>query len=402
MISRAGHDVRGAPAASLALLALMACADPTPPPGLALGDATSWPATEPATATVRIHYPNGRVPIAVRSEGIDEVPCRPEREEGVCTASITELPIGEKTLAFRPYLGEQPARGARYLVERGETIDIYPHFIATEGELRTLIPDFHSEILEAEEPGNQRIIYAYLPASYGENPLASYPVVYMHDGRNLFDAASSISGIEWEVDETVERAWEETGAIDEVIVIGIDQLVTIDGALQNRRRGEYNPTTTTITLPPIGDLYAEMVATELKPAIDALLRTRPGREHTATLGSSMGGWISSWIAYRYPELFGLCAALSTADQIGTEWLAQRIAVPAPGPRLQRIYLDGGTTEPGGGLAAVLFADVYRSLGYVDGADLMLFHELGGLHAEGDWARRLPVALAFLFPARRTP
>jgi len=316
MISRAGHDVRGAPAASLALLALMACADPTPPPGLALGDATSWPATEPATATVRIHYPNGRVPIAVRSEGIDEVPCRPEREEGVCTASITELPIGEKTLAFRPYLGEQPARGARYLVERGETIDIYPHFIATEGELRTLIPDFHSEILEAEEPGNQRIIYAYLPASYGENPLASYPVVYMHDGRNLFDAASSISGIEWEVDETVERAWEETGAIDEVIVIG--------------------------------------------------------------------------------------AALSTADQIGTEWLAQRIAVPAPGPRLQRIYLDGGTTEPGGGLAAVLFADVYRSLGYVDGADLMLFHELGGLHAEGDWARRLPVALAFLFPARRTP
>lgn len=377
------------------------CAE-APPQGLDLGDATAWPAppTEAATATIRIHYPGAASgELTLQHEGASApLPCvGRDRELDVCEVALTRFPTGEKTVAVRPYLGEAPARGPRYLVERDETIEIYPHFVATRGELITLIPDFHSEVLEPLEPGNQRSIQAYLPASYAENTTARYPVVYMHDGRNLFDAASSITGVEWEVDEAAELAWEQTGAFAELIVIAIDQYVTVDGVLQNRRQGEYNPTPTTLSWPQAGEEYAAMVATELKPEVDALLRTLPGREHTATLGSSLGGTISTWITHRYPEVFGRCAALSTASAVDLRWLASEVRAGSDGPRLSQIYLDAGSGE---GEVFKPLAIAYRELDYVDGINLTTSYELGGGHTERDWARRLPSALGALFPSRR--
>lgn len=388
----------------LTWLLALGCVEP-PPPGLDLGDATAWPvpSNEAATATVRIHYPAAASEqLSLRYDAADmPVPCvSNDRVPDVCEATLTTFPRDEKTVAVRPYLDETPARGPQYLVERDETVDIYPHFVATRGELRTLIPDFHSDALEALEPGNQRIIQAYLPASYAENTAAHYPVVYMHDGRNLFDAASSITGVEWEVDETLEHAWEETGAFAELIVIGIDQYVTIDGVAQNRRQGEYNPTPDTLAWPQAGDEYAAMVATELKPEVDALLRTLPEREHTATLGSSLGATIATWIAHRHPDVFGRCAALSMASGIDYGWLAATIESGSiDQPRLLAVYLDIGTREVD---VVAHLAPAYRALGYVDGVELMTLHELGGLHTESDWARRLPIALASLFPSRRIP
>lgn len=370
---------------------------------LDLGDATSTApsAWEPATAKVTVHYPRGDKPIALLLAGLASlISCTPSSATA-CTADLTEFPSGNKTVAFVPSLDGTPARGPRYLVARGESLDVYPHFTTTQGGLRTLFPAFHSTVLEAAEPSNQRVIYAYLPASYDENTTKRYPVVYMHDGRNLFSAMTSISGIEWQVDETAEAAWEGTGAFEEFIAIGIDQFVTVSGSLQNRRRGEYNPTPTDLGLPKCADEYAQMVATELKPAVDGMLRTLPEREHTFSLGSSLGAGISTWITLKYPSVFGGYAALSMASAFDYAWLAGQVtAQSTPSGKLGKVYFDLGTSE---GLDTITpFAIAYRGLGYTDGLDLLTLYELGGLHTESAWARRLPAALAYLLPARRLP
>lgn len=377
--------------------------EPSPePPGDALEDATAVlsPDTEPATAQITIHYPTLQG-LSVRGDGPLEadvacVPVKTQTSSPACEVAISAFPAGRKTLAFRPYLNGEPARGARYVVSRGESVDIYPHFVREHGELRTLIADFHSSVLEPIEPDNQRVIYAYLPPSYGEDPERRYPVVYMHDGRNLFDAELSITGIEWQVDESADEAWSRTGAFAEVIIIGIDQYVTVSGALRNMRQREYNPTPTALPGgPPAGEEYARMVATELKPKVDELLRTKPGREHTATIGSSIGGAISTWITHKYPEVFGRYASLSPATGIDYPWILSQLT--ASGPKLLAVYVDAGTREL---LQLLPFLQAYRRLGYVDGVDLGSFIEIGGLHREEDWARRLPAALGFLFPDRR--
>jgi predicted alpha/beta superfamily hydrolase len=370
---------------------------PTPP---SLGDATSRPPTEAesATATVRLHYPKA-AGITLRGDDLlaGEIACAPDPTNAdTCTFTIEKFPRGQKSVAVRPYRGGAGARGARWIVTRGETIDLYPHFTSERGELKTLIPAFHSAVLNTAEPDNERLIYAYLPASYGENPTARYPVVYMHDGRNLFEASSSITGAEWQVDESADDAWERTGAFAEAIIIGIDQLVTVSGTLTNQRQREYNPTPTALPVgPPTGNEYATMVATELKPAVDALLRTRPGRESTAVLGSSLGGTISTWIAQQYPQVFARYASMSPATAIDLQWLVGQLTPTSP--KLLAIYFDVGTLE---GDPISQFMQAYRRLGYADGAELQSFVELGGQHSETDWARRLPATLGFLLPDRR--
>ncbi|HEY4177050.1 MAG TPA: alpha/beta hydrolase-fold protein [Kofleriaceae bacterium] len=380
-----------------------------PPP---VDEANGTPELEDATATIRVVYASqaitaGDVAITLRGEGslVTETPCAPV-DATTCEATVTQFPAGERELAFRPYRGGVPARGARYLVARDEKVEIAPHFTQTKGTLRELIPAFHSTVLNEVEPGNTRRIWAYLPASYSENAAKRYPVVYMHDGRNLFDPTLSITGIEWQVDESAERAWEETGEFAEVIVIGIDQFVTVNGTLGNYRQGDYNPTPDQgiLNRPPTGTLYAQAIATELKPTIDGMLRTLPGASTTATLGSSLGATISVWLTHAHPSVFGRAAIMSPASGIGNDWIIDQL-LTAPvltlvAQRLAALYIDAGTSEPM--LVATQYIDAYHTLGYVDGDTMSSLFELNGYHDENAWARRLPIALAALFPGRRIP
>lgn len=384
------------------------------PPPLDVDDATGTPPPEleAATATIRVLYESPLTAvdlgttITLRGEGslATETPC--ERIDAqTCVAQVTAFPAGEREIAFRPYLGGVAARGARYLVGRGETVEVAPHFVRTQSVLNTFSGAYHFAALQGVEPDNARRIWVLYPASYSENIAKRYPVVYMHDGRNLFDAALSITGVEWQVDETADRAWEETGEFAEVIVIGIDQFVTVNGVLGNYRQGEYNPTPDQgiLNRPPSGKLYAQAIATELKPQIDSRLRTLPDREHTATLGSSLGATISAWIAHAYAGAFGRAGLMSPASGIDNDWIigqlqGERIGTGAN--RLKALYIDAGVAE--GTTVAAKYIDAYHALGYVDGVEMSSYIELNGSHLESAWARRLPIALAALFPDRRVP
>ena len=241
-----------------------------------------------------------------------------------------------------------------------------------------VLPGLHSPQL-----GNERDILVYLPPSYAATR-RRYPVLYMHDGQNLFDEATSF-GREWEVDQTLEEASEE-GL--ECIVVGIPNL----GA---SRLDEYSPwIDRKHQKGGRGDAYLEFIVRTLKPIVDRDFRTIPGRESTGIAGSSMGGLISLYALFRHPETFGFAGVMSPAL-----WFAGHAIYPyvksrpfVPG----RIYLDVGTNEGGEELHDVRrMKDLLVRKGYRPGHDLLLVVEMGGAHNEAAWARRLRRELHFL-------
>jgi predicted alpha/beta superfamily hydrolase len=145
----------------------------------------------------------------------------------------------------------------------------------------------------------ERKIWVYLPPNYG-NSSKKFPVLYMHDGQNVFDNKTSYAG-EWEVDETLNRLSKNYGL--NVIVIGID-----NG--NEYRFGEYSPWDNETYGKAEGDTYLEFIVKTLKPAIDKTYRTKTASKNTAIMGSSMGGLISHYAGLKYPEVFGKVGVFS--------------------------------------------------------------------------------------------
>lgn len=250
---------------------------------------------------------------------------------------------------------------------------------------------------------NRRDLLVYLPPSYGRNDQRC-PVIYMHDGQNLFDAATSYAG-EWQVDETLESL--STEGI-EAVVVGIPN---IDAGQPGSRLDEYSPfkgTALRAGRGGRGDLYLAFICETIKPLIDAYFHTLPDRAHTGIMGSSMGGLISLYAFFSRSAVFGCAGVMSPAF-----WFTANDAIYAyvrgaafvPG----RLYMDIGTQELGaippenrGGVTSDLYltdarrmADLLVEKGYRTGRDLLYIEEEGAFHHESAWARRLPDALRFL-------
>ncbi len=145
-----------------------------------------------------------------------------------------------------------------------------------------------------------RRLWVYLPAGY-EKSTQRYPVLYMHDGQNLFDDYTSGYG-EWGVDECLDTLGNKTKR--PCIVVGIDN--------GNRRMNEYNPFDFDKYGKGEGDAYVEFLATTLKHFIDEKYRTLPGKDNTIIAGSSMGGLISYYAMLRRPDVFGKAGIFSPA------------------------------------------------------------------------------------------
>jgi predicted alpha/beta superfamily hydrolase len=221
---------------------------------------------------------------------------------------------------------------------------------------------------------NSRDLLVYLPPSYKETS-KRFPVIYMHDGQNLFDEATSFAG-EWYVDKTMDTLEHEA------IVVGIS-------SISEQRIHEYSPFRMG-RLGGKGDLYLQFILETVKPLIDTDFPTLPYRTHTGIVGSSMGGLISLYGYFRYPQAFGFVGALSPAL-----WFARRSIFPFVGraPFVPgRIYLDAGTGERQG-----VYEDTRQMLRWLldKGYDVRYVEEEGGTHSEEAWARRLPDALRFL-------
>lgn len=240
-----------------------------------------------------------------------------------------------------------------------------------------------------------RSLLVYLPPNY-ETSQRRYPVLYMHDGQNLFDDATSYSG-EWGVDETA-----ETLARDgfEAIIVGIP-----NGGL--KRLDEYGPWfEPDVHLPGIDNGaggraqdYLAFLLETVKPLIDTSFRTRTDRASTGIAGSSMGGLVSLWAAIEAPDTFGFCAAFSSAFWVGEEQIFEYArAHLAPG---LRVYIDCGHQEGAGRRAQREYLDANRRMRDIlkaEGYDLVYIEDRRGKHNEADWRRRFgPVLEWFLNP-----
>ncbi len=240
-----------------------------------------------------------------------------------------------------------------------------------------VIPD-----VESRELGNQRDILVYLPSSYDKSD-KPYPVLYMHDGQNLFDPATSFAG-EWGVDTALARAPRKGRR---AIVVGIP-----NAGIERIR--EYSPFVDARIGGGRGDTYLDWIEQTVKPMIDARYRTMRGPEGTGIGGSSLGGLISLSAFFRAPARYGFAAIISPALWFGDSQIFR--FVESAGYVRGRIYLDVGTREGEGTLAnARQMRDLLLAKGYQRGKDLMWVEDKGGMHNEASWGRRLRRALPFL-------
>ncbi len=227
-----------------------------------------------------------------------------------------------------------------------------------------------------------RDVVVWIPPGYASDTTRRYPVIYLHDGQNIFDEATSAFGTEWGVDEAIDSL-SRAGEIPPVIAVAICN--TPD------RSVEYLPGDT-------AQIYMDFIVGELKPFIDSMYRTLPGPEHTLTCGASAGGAIAFMLVWEHPDVFSKGICMSPAlkvlkyDYVGT--------VAATGERRENIflYMDVG----GIGVDTLLqpgmkeMADLLERKGYRRGTDFVVVVEPSASHDEAAWGRRFPGALLHCF------
>jgi len=190
-------------------------------------------------------------------------------------------------------------------------------------------PDFYSRELK-----NRRDLIIYLPPDYYNNPNLRYPVLYMHDGNNLFDARTSFSGVKWGVDDAADSLITEN-KLQQLIIVGIYN--TPD------RISEYSPFADNERGGGNGDAYLSFIVESVKQFIDEKYRTLTNRENTGIAGSSLGGLISLYASIKFNDIFGLVGAVSPAIY----WSNLRIIDYLKDSKLAypfKIWFDMGTDE----------------------------------------------------------
>lgn len=234
--------------------------------------------------------------------------------------------------------------------------------------------------------GFPRTLRVYLPPGYAQGT-ARYPVVYMFDGQNLFDAATSYAG-EWGVDEALDALARSSGF--EAIVVGLDH----GNAL---RIHELIPYWNVRYLPNAGSAFVSDLVDVVKPFVDANYRTLPGRESTAIVGSSLGGLSADYAIHRHPEVFGKAGVFSPSYWVSDAAFAN--ARNTPLPRDSRVYLFMGGQEGDESVANVarMAAILHAQPGAADSVHLQIEPAAG--HDEAAWKLAFPQAVRWLFEVR---
>ncbi len=249
--------------------------------------------------------------------------------------------------------------------------------------------------------GPARHVEIWLPPGYDSSTTLRYPVLYMHDGQNLFDPRIANTGVDWGVDESVVRL-AQRGAISPVIVVGVWST--------DRRGFEYSPWVD-------ARRYARFLIEELKPRVDREFRTLTGPEHTAAMGSSMGGLLSFYLVTHHPKVFGACGCVSThfplSEAVAAEIFPQLKVSEVPDttpyivrdirgglhvPKGARYWFDYGTES-----LDSAYGPTHQKVrawllkeGLAEGKDFAIREYEGATHNEASWRARLDDPMTFLF------
>jgi predicted alpha/beta superfamily hydrolase len=246
---------------------------------------------------------------------------------------------------------------------------------------------FHSRFLATD-----RDLVIYLPPGYDQDQSRRYPVLYMQDGQNLFDAATSFFvGAERHFDESAERLV-ASQAIKPLIIVGIY-------STELERINDYTPTPAPGTYRGgRADLYGQMLVEEIKPLIDSTYRTLTSRSDTGLGGASLGGLVSVYLGLKYANVFGNLAVSSPACDWDNEMIV-RYVQSFPRKSDQKIFLSVGKGEPERFVASTrALHDALTAKGWKDGRDLSYWEPLVNEHKAGAWRTGVDVLLKFLFPA----
>jgi predicted alpha/beta superfamily hydrolase len=240
---------------------------------------------------------------------------------------------------------------------------------------------------------HDRDVVVWLPPGYEESS-ARYPVIYLHDGQNLFDPATAFGGQHWRAGETA-TALIERGSIAPVILIGIYNT-------GKERISEYTPTHDRRRGGGGAANYGRFIVEELKPLIDNEYRTNADRAHTSIGGSSLGGLVSLYLALAHPAVFGRAAVMSPSvwwDRRAILRDVRRAAALAERPRL---WVDMGTAESRGAGSARRVLEDARLLkagllkaGWTENHDLHYEEVADATHSEQAWGDRFGRVLEWL-------
>jgi len=273
-------------------------------------------------------------------------------------------------------------------------------------------------VLQSKYADPRRVV-VWLPSGYRVHG-PKYAVLYLHDGQNLFDKATAGYGMEWQVDETLDRLIREN-KVRPTVVVGIWNTP--------KRLQEYVPSKAFNGLPPtyrekvralyggdpLSDGYLKFIVLELRPMIDRRFNVKTDRANTVIMGSSMGSLISLYAIDEYPRIFGGAGMMSThwplfmtpdgksvADEeyeVVSSAFERYLAPALPDPRTHKLYFDHGSET----LDAIYkrYQDrvdaVVAGRGYRQGVNWLMRSFPGQKHNEISWASRVDVPLRFLLP-----
>lgn len=328
---------------------------------------------EKCTRRLRIHYSDVRDQLVLRTDmdwSKDILPTTLDRDGSFAEFEVvTGRPFFYAKPCLKTSSGLLWAKGPNLLVvaTRQDTRDIYPFFhSAEEGSILDVIT-LDSKILE-----RQHMLRVYLPAGYDENTCRTFPVMYMQDGRNLFFPQEAFQGQDWGVEGKL-TLLDRMNAIEQMIVVGI---------YSANREQDY--------ISPGYESYGRSVVEEIKPYIDSHFRTRTGPQATGVMGSSLGGVVSFYMGWQWPEVFGNVGCLSTTFTHKDNLVERVFAEPR---RDVRFYIDtgwpGDNYEVGFAMAVAL-----AERGYDYGHDFLYFAFPSAEHSERDWGQRLHIPFQF--------
>ncbi len=261
------------------------------------------------------------------------------------------------------------------------------------------VKDFQSKLIAA------RNIEIWLPPSYSKNENQKFPVLYMHDGQNVFNPNTSYTKIDWGVDEAMTELIKK-GEVNEAIVIGIwntekrfeEYMPQRAAEIYKENNKNYPREADEI----ISDNYLKFIVEELKPFIDSNYRTLTENQNTFIMGSSMGGLISAYAVCEYPEIFSAAGCVSTHWPVGEGIMIDYLKKNLPAPENHKFYFDFGTEtldaqyEP----FQIKADEVMSIAGYEEGKNWITKKFPGEGHTEKAWRKRVHIPLKFLLGTKK--